>query len=189
MLPAPPSGSRRTEHVHNSLHTSSGRRACARLLGSRWPSITLPTMSRGQVDLSSLTGLTVSFCYPRTAAPNETITAEWNAIPGAQGCTPQACSIRDEIDRFRQLRVEPLYGLSTQDTQYQHEARERLHLQHDLLSDEPLEFAMALKPPTFEWQGESIVKRLVLAVEEGKIVDVWYPVFRPYKSVKMSRSG
>ena len=158
--------------------------ACAHLLGSRLPSVTIPSTSGDKVDLSSLPGLTVLFCYPRTGAPNETITPEWNAVPGARGCTPQACSFRDELDKLRQLGVGHLYGLSTQSTIYQREARERLHLPYSLLSDDKLEFATALKLPTFEWQGKTLVKRLALAIEEGKIVNVWYPVFPPDKNAK-----
>ena len=35
----------------------------------------------------------------------------------------------------------------------------------------------ALKLPTFEFKGDTLIKRLTLAVEDGKIVAVWYPVF------------
>lgn len=87
--------------------------ACAHLLGSRLPSVALPSTSGDKVDLSSLTGLTVLFCYPRTGAPDETITPEWNTIPGARGCTPQACAFRDELEELRRLGLENLYGLST----------------------------------------------------------------------------
>lgn len=70
-----------------------------------------------------------------------------------------------------------MFGLSTQDTPYQSEAKERLHLPYELLSDEKLEFVQALKLPTFEWEGKKVTKRLTLALEGGKIVKVWYPVF------------
>ncbi|KAK7186961.1 hypothetical protein DPSP01_009341 [Paraphaeosphaeria sporulosa] len=129
----------------------SGRWCMRAFFSLRLPSVALSTTSGDQVDLPSLSGLKFRFCYPRTGAPDEKITPTWNAVPGARVCTPQVCSFRDKIDKFRQLRVEHLYGLSTQDTQYQQEARERLHLPYDLLSDDTLEFAMALKLPTFEW--------------------------------------
>lgn len=83
---------------------------------------------------------------------------------------------------MRRLGVRHLYGLATQDTSYQKEAKERLHLPYDLLSDEKLEFAKALRLSTFEWQGKSLVKRLALAIEDGVIVKVWYPVFPPDKN-------
>jgi peroxiredoxin len=80
---------------------------------------------------------------------------------------------------LNKLGVKSLFGLSTQDTPYQAEAKERLHLPYELLSDEKLEFANALKLPTFEWQGTKLVKRLALAIEDGVIAKVWYPVFPP----------
>ncbi|KAJ4292551.1 hypothetical protein N0V90_009214 [Kalmusia sp. IMI 367209] len=158
--------------------------ACSHLAHSHLPSVTLPTTSGNEINLSSLDGLTILFCYPRTGAPNETIPQEWNVIPGARGCTPQACSFRDETEKLRQLGAKHLYGLSTQDSTYQKEVRERLHLPYELLSDEKLEFAKALRLPTFDWQGKSLIKRLALAIEDGRIVKVWYPVFPPDKNAQ-----
>jgi peroxiredoxin len=148
------------------------------------PSVTLPDTSGNTVDVSSLSGLTILFCYPRTGALGETITDDWNAIPGARGCTPQACSFKDEFAELAKLGVKNVFGLSTQDTPYQIEAKERLHLPYDLLSDIELAFAEALKLPTFEWQGKHLIKRLALAVEDAKIIHVWYPVFPPDSNAK-----
>jgi peroxiredoxin len=107
------------------------------------------------------------------------------AILGAQGCTPQACPLRDKTDKLRQLVVKHIYGVSTQDTLYQKEVREQLRLLYGLLSDEKLDFAIVLKLPTFEWQGRSLVTRLALAIENGKkILNVWYPVFRSDTNAK-----
>ena len=142
-------------------------------------SVSLPGTSGHSVDVASLSGLTILFCYPRTGAPGETITDDWNSIPGARGCTPQACSFRDELAELQKLGVKNVFGVSTQDTAYQAEAKERLRLPYDLLSDEDLTFAKALELPTFEWQGNKLIKRLALAVEEAKIIHVWYPVFPP----------
>lgn len=134
------------------------------------------------VDPASLSGLNILFCYPRTGAPNENIPAEWNEIPGARGCTPQACSFRDASKEFSELGVKHIFGVSTQDTPYQQEIKERVHLPYQLLSDEKLEMVKALKLPTFEYQGKTLIKRLTLAVEDGEVVHVWYPVFPPDKS-------
>jgi peroxiredoxin len=43
-----------------------------------------------------------------------------------------------------------VFGLSTQDTAYQHEARDRLHLPFELLSDEPQVFSGAARLPMME---------------------------------------
>ena len=102
---------------------------------------------------------------------------EWNRIPGARGCTPQACSFRDASNEFQELGVKHIFGVSTQDTPYQQELKQRTHLPYQLLSDENLEMVKALKLPTFEFDGMSLIKRLTLAVEDGKIAHVWYPVF------------
>ncbi|KAF5378537.1 hypothetical protein D9615_007192 [Tricholomella constricta] len=156
--------------------------ACAHLNGITLPSFTLTSTSAGTVDLSSLKGLTIVFCYPRTGAPGETVPESWNLIPGARGCTPQACSFRDTSAELRGLGVSHIFGFSTQDTAYQAELKERLHLPYDLLSDEELKWAEALKLPTFEWEGRRLVKRLAIAVEDGKIVKTWYPIFPPDRS-------
>lgn len=38
--------------------------------------------------------------------------------------------------------------------------------------------------PSFEWRGKRLLKRVVLAVEDGVVVKVWYPVFPPDKSAE-----
>jgi peroxiredoxin len=151
--------------------------ATQHLQGRALPSITLQSTSGKTVNLTELSGLSIIFCYPRTGAPDETIPASWDAIPGARGCTPQACSFRDHADDLAGLGVKHIFGLSTQDSPYQQEAAQRLHLPYQLLSDEHLELADALKMPTFEWEGTKVLKRVTLAVLDGKIIRVWYPVF------------
>jgi peroxiredoxin len=78
---------------------------------------------------------------------------------------------------LHELGVKHVFGLSTQDTPYQKEAKDRLHLSYELLSDEHLQFAKALELPTFGWQDKTLVKRCALAIEHGIIVNVWHPVF------------
>jgi peroxiredoxin len=155
------------------------------LLNTAVPSISLQTTSNTKVDLSTLPGLTILFTYPRTGGASETVPDSWNAIPGARGCSPQACSFRDALSMLRSKGVSQIYGLSTQDTAYQQEAKERLHLSYDLLSDENFEFVKGVKMPTFTWEGGELVKRSVLAIEGGKFVKVWYPVFPPDISARL----
>ncbi|KAG5642656.1 hypothetical protein DXG03_002368 [Asterophora parasitica] len=159
--------------------------ACAHLIGSILPSICLPsTAPSDSVDLSSLPGLTIVFMYPRTGAPNESIPETWDVIPGARGCTPQACSFRDLSSELGALGVTQIYGLSTQDTEYQTEVKERLHLPFELLSDERLEWVQALGLPAFQWEGRRLVKRCAIAIEGGKVVKSWYPIFPPDRSAQ-----
>ena len=159
--------------------------ACDHLDNLKIPSVSLPVAGHTSttVDLSSRERLTIVFCYPRTAAANEAIPPEWDAIPGAKGCTPQACSFRDNSKALYDAGIDKLFGLSTQSTEVQEEFRERTHIPYDILSDAKLEFACALRLPLFEYEGNQLVKRLTLAIHKGRIVKHWYPVFPPDKNV------
>jgi peroxiredoxin len=103
-------------------------------------------------------------------------------IPGARGCTPQSCAFRDHFAELRGLGVHHLFGLSTQDTEWQREAATRLHLPFALLSDARRELAAALRLPTFEVEGMTLLRRLTLVIEGGVIRKVFYPVFPPDRS-------
>ena len=72
-----------------------------------------------------------------------------------------------------------VFGLSAQDTHYQREAVARLHLPFELLSDEKLAFARALRLPVFSVDGMTLIKRLTLILLDGVIEKVFYPVFPP----------
>src|SRR5262249_17447494 len=73
-----------------------------------------------------------------------------------------------------------VFGVSTQETAYQREAADRLHLPFELLSDARGELARALTLPTFEVAGMTLIKRLTLIVRRGgRIVHCFYPVFPP----------
>ena len=76
-----------------------------------------------------------------------------------------------------------MYGLSTQSSEYQKEVHNRLHLPYELLSDEGLEFVNVMRLPTIDWEGKKVVRRITLAVEDGKVVNHWYPVFPPDRNV------
>jgi len=153
--------------------------ACAHLMRMRVPSVPLRATRGDLVDLSRLAGRTIVYCYPRTGRPDVESPTGWDAIPGARGCTPQSCAFRDHYDDLRQLGIDAVYGLSTQDTAYQQEAVNRLHLPFDLLSDERLQFVTALRLPTFEVDGMTLIKRLTLIIHDGVIEHVFYPVFPP----------
>src|SRR5919199_3247276 len=157
--------------------------ACNHLSGMHLPSIPLVSTMRNLVDLSSLPGKTVVYCYPRTGRPDEELPRGWDEIPGARGCTPQSCAFRDQHAELRSLGAR-VFGLSTQSTEYQREAAERLRLPFALLSDEKLAFARALGLPTFEVEGMTLIKRLTLVIDEGRIEKVFYPVFPPNENAK-----
>ena len=72
-----------------------------------------------------------------------------------------------------------VFGLSTQDGAYQREAAERLHLPFPLLSDEKLALTEALRLPTMQVAGLTLIKRLALVIDDGHITKVFYPVSPP----------
>jgi peroxiredoxin len=156
--------------------------AARHLSGLRLPAVPLPATDGAAVDLSSLAGRTVVYIYPRTGVPGQPLPEGWDAIPGARGCTPQSCSFRDHFKDLMQLGVARVFGLSTQDTAYQREAAERLHLPFPVLSDERLELARAIGLPTFTAAGMVLHKRMVLVIDDGVITKVFYPVFPPDRS-------
>ena len=144
------------------------------------PSISLKATSGLTVDLSKEgRPWLVIYCYPRTGRPDQEPLGgreAWNAIPGARGCTPQSCAYRDHYGELAALGA-TVYGLSTQDSEYQLEAVHRLHLPFPLLSDARLDFARALRLPTFTVAGQELIKRLTLIARAGQIEAVFYPVF------------
>ena len=171
----------RTDNLHQlpaDLPVPVDDGACDHLPGSRLPSMPLPTTAGRAIDLASLPGRTVVYAYPRTGRPDRAMPPGWDAIPGARGCTPQSCAFRDHQGELRAVGVQ-VFGLSTQDTTYPREAAERLHLPFELLSDVDLAFASALRLPTFELHGMTLMMRLTLVVADGRIEHVFYPVFPP----------
>lgn len=154
--------------------------ACDHLPGTEVPSLSLASTSGRAVELSSLPGKTVLYCYPMTGRPDLELPENWNDIPGARGCTPESCAFRDLHVEFRGFGAR-VFGISTQSTDYQRKAAERLGLQYELLSDENLEFARALGLPTFRVEGMTLIKRLTLIIREAKVEKVFYPVFPPDK--------
>lgn len=157
--------------------------ACDHLPGMEMPAVALPSTAGRDVDLSSLPGRTVVYLYPHTGRPDREAQPGWNEIPGARGCTPQSCAFRDHYAELRDLGT-GVYGLSTQDTDYQREAVERLHLPFELLSDERFELIGALRLPTFELAGTRYVKRITLILLDGRIEKVFYPVFPPDRNAE-----
>jgi peroxiredoxin len=153
--------------------------ACAHLRGMPLPALALPSTRGGTVDLSSHPGRIVVFCYPRTGRPDVAQAQGWDQIPGARGCTPQACAFRDHYAELKAFGISEVYGLSAQDTAYQREAAERLGLPYPLLSDEKLELAKALGLPMFEVEGVTLIKRVTLIAHAGRIEHAFYPVFPP----------
>ena len=158
--------------------------ACDHLPGRLMPALSLASSDGGRVDLGALPpGRLILYCYPMTGTPGRALPEGWDAIPGARGCTPQACGFRDHAAELARHGARVM-GLSTQDPATQRELAERLHLPFPVLSDEHLDFARALDLPTFLADGVERIARLTLVVDDGRIVHVFYPVFPPDQSAQ-----
>jgi peroxiredoxin len=154
--------------------------ACDHLPGLALPPFELAATDGSEVLLDRLPGRVVVYAYPRTGVPGEDpLVPDWDEIPGARGCTPESCGFRDHFADLRAAGACVVFGLSTQETAYQREAAQRLHLPFALLSDADLELTKALRLPTFDAAGETLIKRLTLVIGGGRIEHVFYPVFPP----------
>lgn len=153
--------------------------ACRHLRGAVVPPIALTSTHGRQVWLEQIDApWIVVYAYPRTGVPDADSPPGWDDIPGARGCTPQACSYRDHAAELGQLGA-VVFGLSTQSTDYQREMATRLHLPYEVLSDFELTMTRALRLPIFQFREWTLLTRHTLIIVGGRIEHVLYPVFPP----------
>jgi peroxiredoxin len=152
------------------------------LAGMSIPSLPLPSTLGATVDLAAVAAARgqylVTYVYPRTGTPGQPLPDGWDDIPGARGCTPQACAYRDALDELSAFGA-AVAGISAQSPAEQREFAEREHIPFPLLSDSKLRLRDKLRLPTFGVEGMTLYKRLTLVAVEGKIVKAFYPVFPP----------
>lgn len=167
--------------------------SASHLEGLSIPGVALPSTRGGQVNLGHLRGWSILYFYPMTGRPDVPLPDGWDDIPGARGCTPQACSFRDLSRELADKGVSSVFGISTQSTQYQEEAADRLHLPFALLSDIELHLTTALRLPTIEVDGKLLIKRLTLVLHGTLVKQVFFPVFPPDRNaadvLKFMESG
>ena len=156
--------------------------AADHLQGTKLDSIILSATNGLKIDLSKLFGITVVFIYPMTGVPGVALPDGWDDIPGARGCTPQACSYRDNYDELKK-HADNLFGLSVQSSEYQKELKDRVELPYEILSDLDFKLATSLNLPTFEANSMKLLKRLTLIIKDGVIIKKHYPVFPSNKDV------
>ncbi len=149
-----------------------------RVKGCAVPSMPLSSTDDTNVDLSA-PGRTVVFVYPMTGTPGTDLPEGWDGIPGARGCTPQACAFRDLHEELTKAGAGRVFGLSTQATGEQKEAAERLHLPYPLLSDRDFVLGDAMALPRFSIGDTIYFKRITLVIEDSFVKKVFYPVFPP----------
>ena len=150
--------------------------ACDHLIGMKLPDIDLLATDGSVVNLSAQKRKTVVYCYPMTGKPGIPLPEGWDEIPGARGCTPQSCSFRDHHSELSALGAD-VFGLSAQDTEYQREMVERLHLPFLVLSDANFKFCELMRLPTFEVSGMRLLKRVTMIAENNTVIKVHYPIF------------
>lgn len=152
----------------------------AHLVGARMPALALKSTGGTAIHLDAFgKGRTILYVYPLTGRPGTDLPAGWDSIPGARGCTPEACDFRDHHELLREAGASAVYGLSSQPSDYQCELAERLRLPFDMLSDPTLQLAQQLRLPTFEVGGRTLFKRLTLIIRDDVIEHVFYPIFPP----------
>jgi peroxiredoxin (alkyl hydroperoxide reductase subunit C) len=149
-------------------------------MGALIPDVPLRSTGGRLVSLARLGNVrTIVYAYPRTGRPGEPeLTADWDSIPGARGCTPEACAFRDHHSELKAAGAD-VFGLSTQSTADQQELVARLHLPFPILSDEDLVLTRAMRLPTFSAADHTLLRRLTLVIRDRRVEHVWYPVFPP----------
>jgi len=154
--------------------------AASHLPGRAMPALSLPATDGRQVALDALgSGRTVVYIYPMTGRPGVDLPEGWDDIPGARGCTPESCGFRDLHAELLAAGAARVFGLSSQTSEYQREAVERLHLPFAMLSDEHMALVGALGLPTFTVAGMTLYRRLTMIISDGVIEHVFYPIFPP----------
>jgi peroxiredoxin len=152
--------------------------AADHLVGTMVPSLVLES-SLGPVDVAELcSDRAVVYIYPRSGKPGEPSLPDWDAIPGARGCTPQSCAFRDHAGELEALATRAA-GLSAQSLDDQIEFADRNHMPFPIVADPELRLAAALSLPTFTVAGYRLYRRLTFVAEHMRIVKVFYPVFPP----------
>jgi peroxiredoxin len=170
------------EYLPDGLPEPIDDGSCKHLLGLAIPNLKLKSTDGNHIKLNAIRNRLVIYLYPMTGPSEIPLPKGWDEIPGARGCTPQACSFRNHYEELKELKVS-IYGMSTQNSEFQLKEKERIHLPFELLSDENIEFAKSLKLPLHYVDDLILHKRVTLIFENGKIVKYFYPVFPPDKNV------
>ncbi|GAA1409839.1 hypothetical protein GCM10009662_47530 [Catellatospora coxensis] len=150
------------------------------LVGAPLPELTFRATGGTAVGPAAFGGRrVVLFVYTLTSRPGVAMPDGWDDIPGARGCTVQACGFRDVHADLLAAGCDQVYGLSAQPTGHQRELAHRLRLPYPLLADPRLSLAAALRLPTFEAAGAGYYRRLTLIVNDGVVEHVFHPVAEP----------
>jgi peroxiredoxin/DNA-binding transcriptional MerR regulator len=150
------------------------------LPGMRLPAVALSSTDGDRVDVGDLgEGRVLIYVFPMTGSPEQDMPDGWDAIPGARGCSPHNCDMRNHYADLVHNGVQRVFGLSSQPSAYQHALVEALRLPYPLLTDEDMTLAKNPGLPTFTAGDLTVYRRLAFLVRDGRIEHVFYPVFPP----------
>jgi len=173
MLPAP-------APLPENLPAPQDDGAARHLPGRTLPALTFPATDGNDIALDTVsTGRWVLFLYPLTGDPGLDMPRGWDQIPGARGCSQEACGFRDNLTALREHGAEQVLALSSDDARYQQNLVRRLGLPYPMLSDPKMSLAAALDLPTFRAHGWTLYKRLTLIVDGLTVEHAFYPIFPP----------
>ncbi|WP_194850363.1 thioredoxin-dependent thiol peroxidase [Nonlabens antarcticus] len=129
--------------------------------GDKAPDFSIPNQDGNTVSLSDFKGKKlVLFFYPKASTP---------------GCTAEACSLRDNVERFRESGYEIL-GASADSPKRQTNFKNKYELPYDLLADEDHTLLNAYKvwgPKKFMGKEYDGIHRTTFVIDkEGVIQEV-----------------
>jgi peroxiredoxin len=143
-----------------------------------WPDISLTATNSASINLYSIKGRAVVFCYPYTGRPSHPNPPGWDDIVGAHGSTPQALAFSKYYDDFMSLHVS-VFGLSFQDSAWQQDFVTRNNLRVPLLSDAKRATSSALGLTTFNAGDIDYLTRRTFVLNNGVITQDLFPVLNP----------
>ncbi|MBF6332983.1 redoxin family protein [Nocardia transvalensis] len=154
--------------------------AADHLPGMTMPGLRFTSTDDTEIRLDNVCdGRWILFIYPLTGKPGTDIPQGWNEIPGARGCSQEACSFRDNLADLHAQGIQHVIALSSDRTEYQRALADRLHLPYPMVSDTELTLARSLNLPTFDANDATLYKRLTMIVRGNTIERVFYPIFPP----------
>src|ERR1700675_4402616 len=150
MLPQP-------DALPDDLPVPADDGAARHLPGRRLPGLALQATDGSQVRLDHVSaGRWVLFIYPSTGKPGADVPQGWNEIPGARGCSQEACNFRDNLAALKAEGAARVFALSSDPSEYQQDLVRRMNLPYPMLSDPMRSLGRALDLPTFDGNGMTL---------------------------------
>lgn len=157
--------------------------SCDHLLGKTIPDMDFPSTKGNLQNISRIDAdFVILYLFPMIGMPGRSQPLEWDAIPGARGCTPQNITINEHLKDLLKYDSVPI-GISTQPIGELSKISSMRNFSQVILSDNNLKLQQKLSIPTFRFENKIMYKRLTLIVKKSKIVKVFYPIFPPDKHI------